>query len=135
MTDFSSFIVKVHTPDRNGKPAIDAGTASTSVATVTVSGEVDVASAPALRDALIEAVNHGCPDVVVDVNAVRFIDAAGVEALAAEARRARARGIRLRLLGASRPVVRILAMLNLDDLLVSESPAPEAPSLDEPVDG
>jgi anti-sigma B factor antagonist len=47
--------------------------------TVTVAGEVDMTSAPALRRALGQAPAKG--RLVVDLSAVRFLDSAGVKVL------------------------------------------------------
>jgi anti-sigma B factor antagonist len=49
---------------------------------VGVTGELDVASAPALRDALLASLNRGdAPSLVVDLRGVTFIDSTGVGSL------------------------------------------------------
>jgi anti-sigma B factor antagonist len=48
---------------------------------VGVAGEIDVATAPALRDALLGLLNRGVPSLVVDLRAVTFIDSTGVGSL------------------------------------------------------
>jgi anti-anti-sigma factor len=51
---------------------------------LTVAGELDVATAPALTALLADAASSGRPRVVVDVRAVTFLDAAGLRALRGE---------------------------------------------------
>jgi anti-sigma B factor antagonist len=48
---------------------------------VQVTGEVDIASAPALRDKLLALVNRGAESLVVDLRGVTFIDSTGVGSL------------------------------------------------------
>ncbi|MGH8969162.1 MAG: STAS domain-containing protein [Actinomycetes bacterium] len=48
---------------------------------VEVTGEVDVASAPELRDNLLALVNRGADSLVVDLRGVTFIDSTGVGSL------------------------------------------------------
>jgi anti-sigma B factor antagonist len=48
---------------------------------VEVTGEIDVASAPALRDRLLALLNRGAPDLVIDLRGVTFIDSTGVGSL------------------------------------------------------
>jgi anti-sigma B factor antagonist len=48
---------------------------------VGVAGELDVASAPALRDSLLGLLNRGVPSLVVDLRGVTFVDSTGVGSL------------------------------------------------------
>lgn len=48
---------------------------------VSVSGEVDVYSAPALKDSLTELLQSGVNSVVVDLTEVAFLDSTGLGAL------------------------------------------------------
>lgn len=48
---------------------------------VEVTGEVDVSSAPILRDRLLALLNRGAPDLVIDLRGVTFIDSTGVGSL------------------------------------------------------
>jgi anti-sigma B factor antagonist len=48
---------------------------------VEVTGEIDVASAPALRDRLLALLNRGAPDLVIDLRGVTFIDSTGIGSL------------------------------------------------------
>ena len=55
-------------------------------------GELDLSSAPMLRTCLSGLIEAGARHVVVDVGALRFVDASGIRAIAAEARRLRQAG-------------------------------------------
>ncbi len=48
---------------------------------VGVAGELDAASAPALRDAVLGLLNRGVDSLVLDLRAVSFIDSTGVGSL------------------------------------------------------
>ena len=48
---------------------------------VAVIGDVDVATAPSLRDALLALLNRGASSLVVDLRAVTFLDSTGVGSL------------------------------------------------------
>ncbi len=52
-------------------------------AVVSVEGEVDVYSAPQLRDRLAELLASGERDLVVDLSGVRFLDSTGIGTLVA----------------------------------------------------
>jgi anti-sigma B factor antagonist len=54
---------------------------------VTASGEIDMATAPKLRAAILAQVNGKPVDIVVDLSAVSFLDSSGIAALVAGYRR------------------------------------------------
>ena len=58
---------------------------------VTVAGEIDIATAPRLRERLSGLAARGRP-LVADLDQVRFIDSAGLAALVGAANRAAAHG-------------------------------------------
>lgn len=84
---------------------------------VTAAGEVDRGTAPALAAALERVGDDDYSEVTVDLNAVVFLDATGVRALAAAARRAAAAGGRLRVTASSAAVLRPLQIGGLGSLL------------------
>lgn len=55
-------------------------------------GELDLSSAPMLRTCLSGLTEAGARHVVIEVSALRFVDASGIRAIAAEARRLRKAG-------------------------------------------
>jgi len=48
---------------------------------VGVTGEIDVATAPAVRDSLLGLLNRGIDSLVVDLRGVTFVDSTGVGSL------------------------------------------------------
>src|SRR4030081_410208 len=57
-----------------------------------VAGEVDVFTAPQLREALVGAIEEGSRDVVVDLQGVDFLDSTGLGVLVAGLKRVRQYG-------------------------------------------
>jgi anti-sigma B factor antagonist len=60
--------------------------------TVIVEGEVDVATAPALRDELYRLIEQGTSEVVVDLSGMDFIDSTGLGVFVGALKRARESG-------------------------------------------
>ena len=89
---------------------------------ITVAGEVDSSTAPQLREVLDTAFADGVPTLTIDLDAVTFLDSAGLCVLAGAHRRATEAGIALRVLASSRAVVRPLQITGLYDLLAVERP-------------
>jgi anti-sigma B factor antagonist len=86
-------------------------------ATVVLDGEIDIATAPAIRRFLMAAISGGNVQLAVDMSGVTFIGAAGIGVLVAAANRAREAGGGLSLLAPSRQVRRLLDILHLDAIL------------------
>jgi len=80
-----------------------------------LAGELDVLSAPLLKDALTREPLDA--DLVVALNEVTFVDSAALGQLVAHATARRAAGSGLVLLGATDAVCRVLALTHLDDVL------------------
>lgn len=88
------------------------------VPVVAVHGELDLEGAPALRGALIEAIDeHPGATVVVDLEGVDFIDSAGLAILTGGHERARTRDGDLVLVATGRNVMRVLELTGLTRLL------------------
>jgi anti-anti-sigma factor len=85
---------------------------------VPLSGELGIASAPALREQLLRLLRTAS-HLIIDLSAVEHADASGLAVLAASARRARLLGGSLRLAGSSPEVARILSATGLDQHLTS----------------
>jgi anti-sigma B factor antagonist len=83
-----------------------------------LAGEVDVATAPRLRDRLVQLITEGPPQVVVDLSGLTFIDSMGLGALVSGLKRARAHDGDLRLAGASDHVAKVLNITRLDQAFV-----------------
>jgi anti-anti-sigma factor len=92
--------------------------------TVRVSGDLDVASAPLVEDALVAHATRRDP-VRVNLSAVSFCDCAGLSALLASDRALRAAGRRLRFVCLSAPVRRLLVLTRMDHVLALDRLADE----------
>nr|WP_239521783.1 STAS domain-containing protein [Geodermatophilus sabuli] len=103
--------------------SIDVVTSGSSVR-LTVTGEVDSSSAPALRAALDTALAGGARELVVDLDRVTFLDSAGLCVLAAAHRRSDEQGFVLRVLASTRAVTRPLQITGLWQLLAVEQVEP-----------
>jgi len=84
-----------------------------------VSGEIDIASASLLREALLLAIRCHGPAIRVDLRGVTFLDCSGINALLATARRARLEGGRMRIINPSATAIRVITLLGLKDVLTS----------------
>ncbi len=82
-------------------------------ALVTVAGEVDFATVARLRERLFALAGTG-RHLVVDLDRVSFIDAAGIGVLAGAARRAAMHGASLHLVCARRQIRRLFRFTGLD---------------------
>jgi anti-sigma B factor antagonist len=88
---------------------------ASSVATVAVVGELDLATAPRLAAALGEHVDAEV--LVVDLTATAFIDSTGVRVLLEAHRRCAGSARRLVVLVEDGPVLRVLELCELDRLM------------------
>ena len=96
---------------------------------LTLAGEIDVATAPRLRDRLVQLITEGPPRVVVDMTGLTFIDSMGLGALVSGMKRARAHDGDLRLVGPSDHVAKVLSITRLDQAFLV------APSVDDALAG
>lgn len=85
--------------------------------TVILAGEIDIATTPAIRQALMAAIGGGQSQLAVSMSAVRFIDASGIGVLVAAANAARAAGGDLLLQDPSPQLRKLLSILNLNTSL------------------
>ena len=83
---------------------------------VTVAGEVDIATVPQLQERLAVPAASGRP-LIVDLDRVTFIDAAGLGALVGAARRAAACGGSVHAVCARHQVRRLFTITGLDRLI------------------
>jgi anti-sigma B factor antagonist len=92
-------------------------TASGDSTVVEVGGEIDVASAPELRDCLYQTIDIGSGRLVVDLRQVSFIDSIGLGVLVGAKRRLRGQGPgdgSIQLVCAEGLVLRVLRRTGLD---------------------
>ena len=86
-------------------------------------GDLDLATAPALRDALADVI-AGDARIVVDLQAVEFLDSAGLGMLISGRKRARTAGGDLELVCSSRRVLRPIEITGLTARSPSTASAP-----------
>lgn len=86
---------------------------------LTVGGELDMASAPALGAAVLEACSAGPGSVVVDAFGVTFVDAAGLRGLLGEYEPGVLSRVRVR--NASPPLIRLLEVVGMLHLVDGRS--------------
>jgi anti-sigma B factor antagonist len=85
-----------------------------SIAVLSLRGEVDVSTAPRLRQRLVELATEGRAWVVVDLSGVEFLDSTGLGVLVSGLRRFRSLGGDLTLAGPQPRIVRVLDITRLD---------------------
>lgn len=82
--------------------------------TVTLDGEVDVYTAPRLKEELVSAIEDGCVNVIVDLEQVGFIDSSGLGVLVSALRRARERDGVVRIVCTRDNILKIFRITGLD---------------------
>jgi anti-sigma B factor antagonist len=84
---------------------------------VTVVGELDVATAPALRTAFAELAHEGALEVIVDLLNMPFIDSVGLAVLVETSKRLKAKGGVLRVVCNDGRVAHILEITGLGQIV------------------
>jgi anti-sigma B factor antagonist len=85
-------------------------------AVVEVTGELDLHTAPQLRERLSELTAEGHDRVLLDCSKLTFMDSTGLGVLVGHLKRTRERGHKLALAGLRAPVMKILTITGLDEL-------------------
>lgn len=93
---------------------------------VTLEGEIDVYTAPRLKEELVSIVESGCPNVVVDMEKVGFIDSSGLGVLVSALRRARERDGVVRIVCTRDNILKIFRITGLDKVFPIYSEMGEA---------
>ncbi len=84
-------------------------------------GDVDLATAGELKDAVVELLDRGCARVTLDLRAVTFLDSSGIRSLVAVHQRAEELGVQLSLIVGGGQPRRVLELTGLLDHLNVES--------------
>jgi anti-sigma B factor antagonist len=96
-------------------------------AIVSLEGELDLATAPQLRDQLVTLAEQDGSDVVVDLTRLAFIDSTGLSVLVMALNRSRAAGGSIVLRNPSESVMRILEITGLVSVFgIDEKSVPTA---------
>lgn len=97
---------------------------------VALSGEIDVYTAPELRQRLGETMHDGPPHLVIDLAEVRYIDSSGLSVLLEIHKRAQAERRRASIICAQPQILKLFALTGLDKILhvhATEADAIEVP--------
>lgn len=108
------------------------------IALVSVPGDLDVSTVPALRRELDTLVRAGCPRVILNMERADYVDSAGLALILLESRALRSRGGLLSLSNVSQSVYRIMRIACLVDLIPTSRfgarrPVPELPPAVSPL--
>jgi anti-sigma B factor antagonist len=97
-----------------------------------VVGEIDLATAPRVRQAVIDALATAgsSPSVVLDLGSVDFIDSSGLGVVLGALKRVRSADGRLRVIVREPQVRRVFELTDLDRILALASSLDEALSMD-----
>lgn len=96
------------------------------VCSIVLKGEVDVYTAPGLKEKLVSAIEGGCRNVIVDMQEVGFIDSSGLGVLVSALRRARERDGVVRIVCSRDNILKIFRITGLDKVFPIFSDADEA---------
>jgi anti-sigma B factor antagonist len=84
------------------------------ITVVAPTGRLDVAGAPALKDAINDLDKNGAPKVVIDMEGISFVDSTGLGSVIAALKRIRNRQGELRLAAPNQQVRVVLELTTLD---------------------
>jgi anti-sigma B factor antagonist len=93
---------------------------------VQVTGEVDVYTAPKLREQLVSLVDAGRYDIIVDMDAVEFLDSTGLGVLVGGLKRVRTHDGSLRLVCSQERILKIFRITGLTKVFPIYSSVEEA---------
>ena len=91
--------------------------------TLRLAGELDSATAPALRDQIVQLISEGRSDLVFDCTRLEFIDSTGLGVLIGARARALAANGSVALLGVSSALRRLLVVTGIDGLFEESTSA------------
>jgi anti-sigma B factor antagonist len=89
-------------------------TAHDGVPVLVVRGEVDVATAPRFRQAIVELAAEGSTSAIVDLEGVDFLDSTGLGVLVSGLKRFRTMGGDLLIICTQRRILRVFEITRLD---------------------
>ena len=84
---------------------------------LTVTGEIDMATAPRFRQRLLAVIGAGAQNVVIDLSGVDFIDSTGLGVLMGAAKRVRSNGGDIRLVMTGSRLADLIELTRLDRVL------------------
>lgn len=81
---------------------------------LTLKGEIDVYTSPQLKQEIVDAVDDGCVNLLVDLEGVAFIDSSGLGVLVSGLRRVKEQGGTMRLVSTRDGILKIFRITGLD---------------------
>jgi anti-sigma B factor antagonist len=99
-------------------------------AVLRVAGEIDVYTAPDLRERIIQLVDDGAVQLLVDLREVTFLDSTGLGVLVGSLRRVRARDGSLTLVSDTDRILKLFRVTGLDRVFVLRPSLPAAAAAD-----
>jgi anti-sigma B factor antagonist len=100
---------------------------------LTVRGEIDVYTAPRLRQAIVDLVDAGAVNLVIDMEKVDFLDSTGLGVLVEGLKRVRTRGGDLSIVVTQDKIIKIFEITGLNKAFSLHTSVDHA--LGEPVSG
>ena len=101
-------------PDRTETADLRVAVCPGSPLVVEIHGEIDIQSAPGLRDELLRVIRRCGAQLALDLAGVTFMDCAGLNVLLATRRRAQLENGSVRIVRASPRVLRMISLLGLE---------------------
>lgn len=93
---------------------------------ISVVGEVDVYTSPTLKSHIVDAVDDGCVDLVIDLEGVGFIDSSGLGVLVSGLRRVKEQSGSMRIICTRDGILKIFRITGLDKVFPIFSNADDA---------
>jgi anti-sigma B factor antagonist len=101
-------------PDRTETADLRVTVRSGSPLVIEIRGDIDIQSAPELRDELLRVIRRRGAQLTLDLAGVTFLDCAGLNVLLATRRRAQLENGSVRIVRASPRVLRMISLLGLE---------------------
>jgi anti-sigma B factor antagonist len=110
------------------------------VSVITVTGEIDIATAPTLREHVAQVVETSGSDLIIDLSAVDFIDSTGLGVIVGAYKKVGEREGSLSVVSGQELVRRLFSITGLDDVIpimatldeaIAAGPQPAAAALAE----
>lgn len=98
---------------------------------ISLAGEVDVYTSPSFKERLVKAIDDGCMRIVVDLEAVDFIDSSGLGVLVSGLRRVKEQDGSIRLVCTREPIMKVFRITGLDRVFPVFGSVAEARELDD----
>jgi anti-sigma B factor antagonist len=101
------------------------------ICVISLAGEVDVYTSPSFKERLVKAIDDGCTSIVVDLEAVDFIDSSGLGVLVSGLRRVKEQNGSIRLVCTREPIMKVFRITGLDRVFPVFASVAEAHELDD----